>query len=132
MEIVTRTHKWYTILPLTAILVYLLTLTGYWQLIFGAGVLAGLLMKRARAAFLTAAVGGAIGWGAPPAVASLSYPLDAASALLIDLLGLPASLFILPLILTILISAFVTGLGSLLGAYGYLLARSTPPATEGP
>lgn len=132
MEIVTRTHGWYTVLPLTTVLVYLLTLTGYWQLIFGAGVLAGILMKRPWASFLTAAVAGALGWGVPLAIASFYYPLGAVSSLLIEILGLPASLSLLPIVLTVLISALVTGLGALLGAYAYKMARPHPAAAKGP
>ncbi len=132
MEIVTRTHSWYTVLPLTAILVYLLTLTGYWQLIFAAGFLAGILMKRPLASFLVAAVGGVAGWGIPLGVLSFYYRLDMASTLLVKILGLPASLSSVALILTLLIGAIVTGLGALLGAYAYAAIRRVPETAEGP
>ncbi len=129
---VTRTHAWYTVLPLTAILVYLLTLTGYWQLIFAAGLLAGILMKRPWSSFLIAAIAGALGWGIPLTLASFYYPLDAASTLLVQILGLSASLSFVLLVLTLLISAVVTALGALLGAYAYALVQRSARATVEP
>ncbi len=130
LEVVTRTHRWYTVLPLTAILVYLLTLTGYWQLIFAGGLLAGILSKRPRTSFLVATVAGAVGWGVPLTIASLYYPLGKATALLVEILGLSSSLSLVPFILTLLISAVVTGLGALLGAYAYGAIAKVPETVE--
>lgn len=132
MEIFTRKHRWYTVLPLTAILAVLLTLTGYWQLIFAAGFLAGVLMKRPRAAFVTAFLGGALAWGIPLLVATTYVPVEAAAALLLSILDLPSSLTFLPFVLSALIGGITTGLGALLGAYGYaVVVRPAPVRAEG-
>ncbi len=124
MEIVRRRHPWYTVLPLTAILAFLLTLTGFWQLIFAAGLLAGILMKRPWGSFAIALVGGSLAWGIPLAIASSGSSLAEASSLLLEILGLCAPCFApLPYIITISVSAIVTALGALLGAYGYAILR---------
>ncbi len=125
MEIVTRRHPWYTILPLTAILAFLLTLTGYWQLIFAAGLLAGVLMKRTWGSFAVGLVAGGLAWGVPLAVLTAYYPLQDASALLLEIIGLSPSLVILPYILALIISSLVTALGALLGGYAYALLESS-------
>ncbi|MFQ5837747.1 MAG: hypothetical protein ACE5HJ_03085 [Thermoplasmata archaeon] len=123
MEVITRKHPWYTILPFTTIVAFLLTLTGYWQLIFGAGLLAGILMKRAKDAFIIAFLAGVLAWGLPLTIASAYYPLADASVLLLRILGLSPSLVLLPYIIAILISGFGTALGGILGVYTYALLR---------
>lgn len=124
MEVLAREHPWYTVLPLTGILAYLLTLTGIWQLILAAGVLGGLLLKRAGRAFLVGFVAGALAWGIPLGLSALVYPLGRASELLVGILGLSASLSFLPAVLALLIAGLTTALGALLGAYAYRLART--------
>ncbi len=131
MEIVRRRHPWYTVLPLTAILAFLLTLTGFWQLIFAAGFLAGILMKRPWGSFAVALVGGSLAWGIPLAIASSGYPLTEASSLLLEILGLCGPCFApIPYILSVSISGIVTALGALLGAYGYAVLREEGGETE--
>lgn len=132
VEVITRTHPWYTVFPLTAILVYLLTLTGYWQLILAAGVLAGILMKRPWASFGVSMLAAGLAWGIPLVVATPTFHLDEASALLLQVLGLCPCLFIVPFALTALIAAITAGLGALLGAYGYLLTRRPGEASARP
>ncbi len=130
MELLTREHPWYTILPVTGILVYLLTLTGHWQLILAAGIVAGILMKLPKRAFAVAFVAGAAAWGIPLTIASRGYPLSEASTLLLEILGFcPPCFAPLTYAMSMLISAIVTALGALLGAYGYgLLRREQTPA----
>ncbi|MCJ2520874.1 MAG: hypothetical protein LN412_08045 [Candidatus Thermoplasmatota archaeon] len=123
VEVVTRAHPWYTVLPLTTILVYLLTLTGFWQLIFGAGLLAGILMKRPLASFMVGLLGGSVAWGLPLVIASRYYPLEDVATLLLDIIGLPSSLTFLPYAGTVIIAAITTALGALLGAYVYTLVE---------
>lgn len=124
MEVLTREHPWYTLLPLTAILAYLLTLTGLWQLVFAAGILAGVLHRRPARAFALALAAGILAWGIPLGIAALFFPLARASALLLGILGLPSSLTFLPFLLAVLVSGLTTGLGALLGAYAYGLASA--------
>ncbi|MEE9236274.1 MAG: hypothetical protein V3U52_00580 [Thermoplasmata archaeon] len=123
MEVVTRAHPWYTVLPLTTILVYLLTLTGFWQLIFGAGLIAGILMKRPWASFAVGLLGGSVAWGLPLVIASRYYPLEDVATLLLEIIGLPSSLTFLPYAGAVIIAAITTALGALLGAYVYTLVE---------
>ncbi len=131
MEIVTREHPWYMMLPVAGILVYLLTLTGYWQLIFAAGLVAGILMKRPWGSFAVAFAGGSLAWGIPLGLASLNYPLTEASCLLLEILGFSSCVALLPYVVAVLISGAVTGLGALLGAhvYGFLRGENTRKAS---
>lgn len=129
MEVLSRVHRWYTVLPLTAILALLLTLTGLWQLIFAAGFLAGILLKRTRMAFVTAFFGGALAWLLPLLLGTFFVPVEAAASLLLDVLGLPASLLFLPFLLAALVGGVVTGLGALLGA---ALVKILVPAPTAP
>ncbi|MFQ5553241.1 MAG: hypothetical protein ACE5EW_05945 [Thermoplasmata archaeon] len=124
MEVFVREHPWYTVLPLTAILAYLLTLTGLWQLVFAAGVLAGVLHKRPTRSFALGLVAGVLAWGIPLGLSALFFPLVGASGVLVDILGLPSSMTFLPFVLTILISGLTTALGALVGAYAYGLAST--------
>jgi fructose-specific phosphotransferase system IIC component len=123
MEVITREHPWYTVLPLTVIVAFLVSLTGYWQLVFAAGILAGILMKRPGPSFLTGLLGGFLAWALPLGIASAYYPLAEASILLLAILGLPASMVVLPYVIAVLISSITTALGALLGAYAYALLR---------
>lgn len=122
MEIFVREHPWYTVLPLTAILAYLLTLTGLWQLMLVAGLLAGVLLKRPGRAFLVGLGAGALAWGVPLGLSAFVYPLGEASTVFLGILGLPASVSFLPFVLAVLVSGLTTALGALLGAYAYRLA----------
>lgn len=123
MEVITRQHHWYTVLPLTTILAFLVSLSGYWQLIFAVGILAGILLKRPRPSFITGLLGGFLAWALPLGIASAYYPLAEASVLLLTILGLPASLVLLPYIIAVLIASVTTGLGALLGSYTYALLQ---------
>lgn len=124
MELLRREHPWYTVLPLTAILAYLLTLTGVWQLIFAAGILAGVLLKGPRSAFVVALVAGVLAWGIPLGLSTLFYPLTQAASLLVQILGLSPSFGPLAFVLSVLVSGITTALGALLGAYGYALVSA--------
>jgi hypothetical protein len=123
VDVITREHSWYTVLPLTIIAAFLVSLTGYWQLVFAVGILAGLLLKKPVPSFLTGLAGGFLAWALPLGIASAYYPLAEASVLLLAILGLPASLVLLPYIIAVLISSVTTALGALLGAYSYALLQ---------
>lgn len=121
-----RPHPWYTILPATAILAFVVTFLGYWQLIFAAGLLAGLLLKRPWIAFVVAAAAGALAWGVHLGYLAAYYPLQDASILLLEVLGLCGTCYVVvPYILAFLIAGIVPGLGALLGAYGHALTLPT-------
>lgn len=123
MEVLWRPHPWYTILPLTAILAFLLTLTGVWQLVFLAGIAGGFLLKDARQSLLLGLAAGGLAWGVPLAVASYLYPLGEAASLLVQILGLSGTELALPYLMTLLIGGLTTGLGAALGAYLSALLR---------
>lgn len=131
MEFLGRQHPWYTVLPATLILAFVVTLLGYWQLIFGAGVLAGILLKRPWFSFGVALTAGALAWGIHLAYLAAYFPVQDAAVLLLEILGLCGTCYIIvPYILSLAIGGVVPGLGALLGAYGYALTLPKEEVAE--
>ncbi len=130
MEYLRHRQPWYTVLPATIILAFVVTLVGYWQLILATGILVGVLLKRPWSSFAVALAAGVLAWGLHLAYLAVYFPLQDAAILLMEILGLCGTCYIVvPYVLAFLIAGFVPGLGALLGAYGYAL---TLPRRERP
>lgn len=130
MDRLVRPHPWYTVLPLTVILAFLLTLTGVWQLIFLAGVAGGLLLRHPRNALLLGLGSGLAAWSVPLAWLFAYFPTGEAAALFVRILGLPTSFAFLPVLLALLLAAATVGLGAALGGYVANLLREARAELE--
>ncbi|OGS66571.1 MAG: hypothetical protein A3K59_09680 [Euryarchaeota archaeon RBG_19FT_COMBO_69_17] len=113
----------------------LLLLARTWQLAFLAGFLAGMFSPRASRAVLFGGLGVALAWAAYLAYVYVVSPAAALSALVVEILGLDASMGFLVPVLTVLLGFLVGAVGGLVGYTGsrvftWRLAPSEPGAPK--
>ncbi len=100
---------------------------GWWWVTFLVGLALGVALPRARRALVVALVVGALGWGLPLALLAVSAPVGGVAAAVAGLVGLPAAVGTMVVILATLLVGCIL---SVVGAWVGLTGRRLLPAGE--